>query len=84
MLVQSQSSEGALIENVLSGTPAAGSSLSAGDVITALDGTGVSSPTALTELILQKHPGDSVQVTWRTPAGEQQTATVTLAEGPPE
>jgi len=84
VLVQGQSSEGALIENVLSGTPAAGSGLSAGDVITALDGAGVSSPTALTELILQKHPGDSVQVTWRTPAGEQQTATVTLAEGPPE
>ena len=84
VLMQSQSSEGALIENVLSGTPAAGSGLSAGSVIAALDGTGVSSPTALTELILQKHPRDSVRVTWRTPAGKQQTATVTLAEGPPE
>ncbi|MGA2319995.1 MAG: trypsin-like peptidase domain-containing protein [Solirubrobacteraceae bacterium] len=84
VLVQGQSSEGALIENVLSGTPAAGSGLSAGDAITALDGTGVSSPTALTELILQEHPGDSIRVTWRTPAGEQQTATITLAEGPPE
>ena len=84
VLVQSQSSEGALIENVLSGTPAAANGLSAGDVITTLDGAVVSSPTALTELILQKHPGDSVRVTWRTPAGEQQAATVTLAEGSPE
>ena len=83
VLMQSQSSEGALIENVLSGSPAAGSGLSAGDTITALDGTAVSSPTALTELMLQNHPGDSVRVTWRTPAGEQQTATVTLTKGPP-
>jgi S1-C subfamily serine protease len=82
--VQSQSSEGAFVENVLYGTPAASGGLSAGDVITGLDGTSVSSPTALTELILEEHPGNSVRVTWRTPAGEQQTATVTLAEGPPE
>ncbi len=81
---QSGQGEGALVENVISGTPAATSGLGAEDVITALDGTGVSSPTALTELILKQHPGDSVEVSWRTPSGEQQTATVTLAEGPPE
>jgi S1-C subfamily serine protease len=84
VLVQSRSSEGALIENVLSGSPAAGSGLTAGDVITAVDGTGVSSPTALTGLILRAHPGDGVRITWRTRAGEQHTATITLAEGPPE
>jgi len=81
---QSGEGEGALVENVISGTPAATSGLGAGDVITALDGSGVSSPTVLTELILKEHPGDSVRVTWRTPSGVQQTATVTLAEGPPE
>jgi len=84
VLVQSHGSEGALVENVISGTPAATSSLSAGDVITALDGTSVSTPTALTELILQNHPGASVRVSWRTPAGDQTTATVTLGEGPPQ
>ena len=84
VLVQSQSSDGALVENVLSGSPAAGGGLSAGDVITALDGSSISSPTALTDVILRQHPGDSVQVTWETPAGVQQAATVTLADGPPE
>jgi S1-C subfamily serine protease len=84
VLEESQSSDGALVENVLSGTPAASSGLGAGDVITSLDGTSTSSPTALTELILQKHPGDGVKVTWQTPAGAQQTATITLASGPPE
>jgi S1-C subfamily serine protease len=85
VLVESQSGDdGALVENVLSGTPATGSGLSAGDVITALDGRSIGSPTALTDVMLQQHPGDSVQVTWETPAGVQQTATVTLADGPPE
>lgn len=81
---QSSEGEGALVENVISGTPAASSGIGAGDVITALDETSVSSPTALTELILKEHPGDSVKVSWRTTAGERQSATVTLAEGPPE
>src|SRR5271165_6699215 len=86
VLVESQSGDdGALVENVLSGTPAAaGSGLSAGDVITALDGRSIGSPTALTDVMLQQHPGDTVQVTWETPAGVQQTATVILADGPPE
>jgi len=76
--------EGALVENVISGTPAASSGLEAGDTITALDGSSVSTPTALTELILQRHPGESMRITWRTPAGAQQSATVTLASGPPQ
>ncbi|HSZ06649.1 MAG TPA: S1C family serine protease [Solirubrobacteraceae bacterium] len=84
VLVDSRSSDGALVEEALSGTPAAESALGAGDVITALDGAGVSSPTALTDAILQEHPGDSVRVTWRTQAGGQQSATVKLASGPPQ
>ncbi len=76
--------EGVLVEDVLSGTPAAASGLSAGDVITSVDGSSVSSPTDLTDLILQRQPGESVKVTWQTPSGTQQTATITLASGPPQ
>lgn len=82
--VQTQSSEGALVQEVLSGTPAASSGLSTGDTITALDGINVRTPTALTELMLGEHPGDRVTITWRTPAGGQQDAAVILASGPPE
>lgn len=81
---ESRGSEGALVRNVLSGTPAASSGLAAGDLITALNGASISSPTTLTEAMLQHHPGDSVKLTWQTPTGTQQTATVTLASGPPE
>lgn len=85
VFVESQSSgEGALVENVISGTPAASCGLTAGDVITAIDGAGISSPTALTEAMLLRHPGDSVQITWHTPEGVQHTASVTLASGPPQ
>src|SRR5271165_3719548 len=57
VLVESQSGDdGALVENVLSGTPAAAGGLSAGDVITALDGRSIGSPTALTDVMLQQHP----------------------------
>jgi len=50
----------------------------------AIDGSPVDTPAALTELVLRGHPGDSVAVTWQTPAGVQQTTDVTLASGPAE
>jgi S1-C subfamily serine protease len=84
VLLVSQNGEGAQVENVLAGTPAASSGLAPGDVITALDGNSISAPTALTELMLQQHPGDSVRLTWETPQGAQQSATITLASGPPQ
>ena len=84
VLIRSQGSEGALVEDVLSGGPAAGAGLAAGDVITGLGGTAVSSPTALTDLILEEHPGDHVTISWQTPEGGRQTATITLASGPPQ
>ncbi len=85
VLVEARSSGGgALVENVISGTPAASSGLTAGDYITEVDGSEVSSPTALSHLILQHHPGERVKFGWRTPSGQKASATVTLAEGPPQ
>jgi S1-C subfamily serine protease len=79
---ETQNGEGALVESVLEGAPAASSGIAPGDLITALDGSGVNSATALTELMLQHHPGENVEVTWQTPGGAQQTATITLTTGP--
>jgi S1-C subfamily serine protease len=53
-------------------------------VITSVDGTNIDSPTALIELMLQKHPGERVQVGWQTTAGTTQTATVTLSASSPQ
>jgi S1-C subfamily serine protease len=69
---------------VLSGTPAASSGLASGDVIKAVDGTAVTSPAALTALILRHQAGAQIQLRWQTRSGSQQAATVTLASGPPQ
>ena len=75
---------GATIVQVLSGTPAAGSALASGDTITALDGTSVTSPANLTQLILHHHPGDQIKLSYHAKTGPSQTASVTLTSGPPQ
>jgi S1-C subfamily serine protease len=79
---QVASSSGALIVGVVSGGPAASAGLVAGDVITAFNGQSVSSPTAITTLVLTKKPGAKVIVTYVDRSGTSHTATVTLASGP--
>jgi S1-C subfamily serine protease len=84
VLVNGEGEEGVQVANVLSASPAAAAGISPGDVITSVDGTSIDSPTALIELMLQKHPGESVQVAWQTSAGTTQTATITLTASSPQ
>lgn len=56
--------QGAQVENVANGSPAAGAGLQAGDVITAVDGTAVSSPADLARLVRSHQPGDQVTITY--------------------
>jgi S1-C subfamily serine protease len=76
------STSGALVTDVLNGTPAEEVGLQAGDVITAIDGQAVDSNEALSTRLHGHHPGDKVEVTWTQPSGDRQSATVTLAAGP--
>ena len=46
------------------GSPAAGAGLQAGDVITAVDGTAVSSPVDLAQQVRSHQPGDQVTITY--------------------
>ena len=73
---------GALVAGVVSGSPAASAGLTAGDVITAIDGKQVASATGLTSVMHTHHPGDSVKITWTTASGQSHTATATLTTGP--
>jgi S1-C subfamily serine protease len=84
VLVNGEGEEDVRVENVLSGSPAAAAGIGAGDLITSVDGTSIDSPTALIELMLQKHPGERVQVAWQTTAGATQTATVSLTASSPQ
>jgi S1-C subfamily serine protease len=77
-----QSTAGALIAGVVSGGPAASAGLVAGDVITAINGHTVSSPSAIPALVLTKKPGAKISVTYLDQSGTSHTASVTLGSGP--
>jgi S1-C subfamily serine protease len=73
---------GAQIAQVYDGTPAADAGLAAGDVITAVDGTTISSNDDLSSALAHHRPGDTVRITWVDESGASQSASVTLTSGP--
>ena len=78
----SQVGTGTTIAGVVDGSAAAGAGLSAGDTVTAIGGTSVASPSAITAAISAHNPGDRVKIAWTDSNGTSHTATVTLGEGP--
>ncbi|HLX21524.1 MAG TPA: trypsin-like peptidase domain-containing protein [Gaiellaceae bacterium] len=75
---------GVVVAGVVANGPVAGAGIVTGDVITAVDGTTVTSSTDLVNVLLGHHPGDKISLTWSDQSGNSQTATVTLASGPPQ
>ncbi len=76
------SGNGAVLAGVASGTPAANAGLVAGDTITAINNTPVTSASGLTAAMTGHKPGEKVTVTWADRSGASQSASVTLAAGP--
>src|SRR6516225_7724366 len=74
---------GARVERVVGSGPAAAAGVSAGDVIASLDNVPINGATAMTEVLVPHHPGDTVILHWRTRDGGDRSAPVTLADGPP-
>jgi len=77
----SGSTTAARVVSVRANTPAAKAGLHAGDVITALDGKGLTSSVALQEAISTRQPGDHVSLTF-TRNGTSHTVQLTLATRP--
>ena len=75
---------GALIAGVVDGGPAATAGLVPGDVITAVNGQTISSPTDIAPIVLKLKPGATVTVAYSDQTGATQSATVTLGSGPPQ
>ena len=71
----------ARIAEVRPSTPAASAGLKGGDVVTAVDGTTISSGDDLTRAIDAHKPGDKITVTYKR-GGSEHTATLTLATRP--
>jgi S1-C subfamily serine protease len=80
----SSTTTGAAVVGTEPGTPAATAGLESGDVITSLGGKAVTSAQSLTTNLVTHHPGDQVSVQWVDASGQQHSATVQLASGPPQ
>jgi S1-C subfamily serine protease len=75
---------GAAIVGVVTGSPAAVAGLVPGDVITAADAKAVTSAGSLGPIVLARKPGAKITITYTDTSGATQTASVTLASGPPQ
>jgi len=78
----SSAAGGGLVNGVVPGGPASKAGLQAGDVITAIAGRTVASSSDVLTALLNKTPGTTVKVTWVDGFGNEQSASVTLANGP--
>lgn len=78
----SDTSGGAQVSEVVPDGAAAQAGLTGGDVITSLDDTTIDTPTTLTHVMDQHHPGDNVKLTWTDRSGQQRSGTVKLQTGP--
>lgn len=74
---------GARVERVVGSGPAAAAGISAGDVIIGVDNVPINGATAMTDVLVPHHPGDTVFVHWRANGDGERSANVTLADGPP-
>jgi S1-C subfamily serine protease len=72
---------GVYITDLASSGPAAQARLRQGDIITAIDGEGISENSPFINILLRKTPGENVEVTF-VRDGQTQTTTVTLGERP--
>jgi S1-C subfamily serine protease len=77
-------SSGTLVLGTICNSPASAAGLTAGSVITSVDGKSVGSPSSLGSTISKFHPGDSVSLTWVTPSGQRKSGQMDLTAGPPQ
>jgi S1-C subfamily serine protease len=76
--------QGALVAAVVPGGPADNAGLSAGVLITAIDGHAITDPTQVTAYLLTKKPGQQVALTYADQFGNTGSVSVTLGSGPPQ
>jgi S1-C subfamily serine protease len=79
--VEEAGEDGAVVAGLTQGGPAAGSELRVGDRIVAFDGRAVEGSSALSQLVLDKRPGETVRLEVIRD-GERRTIEVRLGERP--
>jgi S1-C subfamily serine protease len=83
-VVLQDASGGAQVAQVVPGKAADVAGLAAGDIITSLSGTAITSSADVRRTVLLLVPGKSVPITWTDASGQQQTGTITPTAGPPQ
>jgi len=81
--VMDNAGNGARVERVVGSGPAAGAGITAGDVITSVDGAPINGANSMTDVLVPHHPGDIITVMLHSKSGGDRTVNVTLADGPP-
>jgi S1-C subfamily serine protease len=74
---------GTLILGTVCGGPAAAAGMTAGSVITAVNGQAIGSPESLTGVVSKFQPGTTISVTWVSPSGQRSVSSIALTAGPP-
>jgi S1-C subfamily serine protease len=77
-------SSGTLILGTICSGPAMAAGMTAGSVITAVNGQAIGSPDSLTGLVSKFKPGTTIRVTWVSPSGRRTTSSIKLTAGPPQ
>jgi S1-C subfamily serine protease len=77
-------SSGTLILGTICGGPAMAVGMTAGSVITAVNGQAIGSPDSLTGVVSKFRPGTTIKVTWVSPSGQRSTSSIKLTAGPPQ
>jgi S1-C subfamily serine protease len=75
---------GTLILGTICGGPAMAAGMTAGSVITAVNGQAIGSPDTLTGVVSKFKPGTTIKVTWVSPSGQRSTSNIKLTAGPPQ
>jgi S1-C subfamily serine protease len=76
-------SSGTLILGTICSGPAMAAGMTAGSVITAVNGQAIGGPDSLTGLVSKFKPGTTIKVTWVSPSGQRTTSGIKLTAGPP-
>jgi len=77
-------SSGTLVDGTICGSPAAAAGMTAGSVITAVNGQPAGAPSHLTAMLAKFRPGDTISVSWVSPGGQHHTSRLHLLPGPPQ
>jgi S1-C subfamily serine protease len=77
-------SSGTLILGTICGGPAMAVGMTAGSVITTVNGQAIGSPDSLTGMVSKFRPGTTIKVTWVSPSGQRSTSSIKLTAGPPQ